>query len=330
MEKTLLSGDYILVNKARYGPRMPITPLSIPFTHNKLPKSNVNSYLPWIKLPYKRLSGTNTIARRDVVVFNYPFVNYNKIKFNASSCKIKTPIDKKDIYVKRCVGMPGDNIEIKHNTLYINNKEEPTRETYQFNYFVYTKKKLNPGDITSIDISNKDIIDAKISDYEYIMPLTKTTARQLKNINYVTSVKILEQKQSAPNRKEYFPHHSAYKWNRDNYGPLLIPGKDDTVNLTPENIPLYEQIIKIYENNRLHVKDSSIYLNGKKTKYYVFKMNYYWMMGDNRHQSIDSRYWGFVPEDHIIGKAGMIWLSLSSKRHFPFNIRLKRSMKTIK
>jgi len=332
MEKTLLTGDYILVNKTRYGPRLPITPLTIPFTHNTLPRNKRKTYLGWIQFPYKRLKGTNIIRRNDVVVFNYPFNKYPDNSSNFSLNKQSNiPIDKKDIYVKRCVGTPGDTIQIKHNVLYINNQKEKTRDTYQYNYFVYTNNKIFPADMSSINISNKDIVDAKISDYEYILPLTKTMADKISNIKYVTSITKFEQKQKPPKHEKYFPRHPAYKWNRDNFGPLVVPKKNDTVQLTLNNLPLYEQIIRKYEKNHLSVKDSLIYMNGKETCHYVFKMNYYWMMGDNRHQSIDSRYWGFVPKNHIIGKASIIWLSLSSTgRFFPFNIRFKRCLKTIK
>jgi len=180
MEKTLLTGDYILVNKTRYGPRLPITPLTIPFTHNTLPRNKRKTYLGWIQFPYKRLKGTNIIRRNDVVVFNYPFNKYPDNSSNFSLNKQSNiPIDKKDIYVKRCVGTPGDTIQIKHNVLYINNQKEKTRDTYQYNYFVYTNKKIFSADMSSMNISNKDIVDAKISDYEYILPLTKTMADKM-------------------------------------------------------------------------------------------------------------------------------------------------------
>ncbi len=331
MKKSLLPGDYILVNKIHYGPRMPITPLALPFMHNKIPGSNIKSYLKWINLPYKRLEGTNKIQRHDIVVFNYPLINYNKTNFSGiGNNHFNTPIDKKDIYVKRCVGIPGDTINIKHGKLYINNQPEKEKETYQYNYRLNTNCKISGTTFPGTNFSNEEIKIARISDYEYIFPLTKKDSIKISNNKHVVSLEKSVQKRGSQHFKNIFPHHPSLKWSRDNYGPIIIPGKYDTVSLTIDNLPLYEQIIKIYEKNKLKTKDSTIYINGKASVEYVFKMNYYWMMGDNRHQSMDSRYWGFVPENHIIGKAGLIWLSLSSKKIFPFNLRFNRTIKTIK
>lgn len=231
MRNSLFEGDYIVVNKLAYGARLPITPLSLPF-------SNSTSYLNWIHLPYLRIPGYSHISRNDVMVFNLPTDD-------------KVPVDERELYIKRCVALPGDTFKMDSARIFINNK------------------------------------------------------MFLENLN-LTKVKISARNAYSPN---FFPNDSRFKWNLDYFGPLLIPKKGDSVKLSIDNIDLYRGVIEKYESNILEIKGTDIYINGNKSTSYMFKMNYYFVLGDNRPNSIDSRYWGFVPEDHIIGKASLLLYS---------------------
>ena len=280
MESSLLTGDHLFVSKLTYGPKIPETPLTIPFTHNVI--GSHESYSTAIRNDYRRLKGFRYVERGDYVVFNFPngdtvltkapaddyyavcrtagkayaIANYGPIKVR--------PADKKDHYVKRCVAVAGDTLEVRDGQVFIN------------------------------------------SEAQTVWPP-----------DYPDSYRLI------------FPFTEEFKWTRDNFGPLWIPAKGTTVALSMDNLPLYERLIRDYEHHTLEVKDGVIRIDGQEASSYTFGQDYYFMMGDNRHNSLDSRYWGFVPEDHIVGKPAVIWLSTDAGKPFPQNIRWRRFLKFV-
>ena len=351
MESSLLIGDYLYVSKVTYGPQMPNTPLSFPFVHHTMPFSETRkSYSEAIKWPYHRLKGLRRIARNDVVVFNFPAgdtvllenqaVTYYDVlreyqrtlgaragreKLFRDYTVITRPVDKRDNYVKRCIALPGDTIRIEHSEVWVNG--EPQREIpgRQYNYYVRTDgTTINPELFGQMGIAQSDILyDAGT----YFLPLTDENVERLRSLRNVREIVRYEATGADP---DIFPNSESYPWNVDNFGPLWVPRKGATVALTEANLPLYRRIIETYEGNRLEVSDGQIRINGEPADSYTFAMDYYFMMGDNRHNSLDSRYWGFVPEDHIVGKPSFVWLSLDKEKSFPANIRWNRIFRGVK
>ena len=371
MEKTLLVGDHLFVSKVAFGPRMPNTPIAMPFTQNILPFTGGmrKSWSNIIQRPYKRIAGFGKIKNNDVVVFNFPAgdtvlleqttVSYYELvregarelqrMDKAASRPLKSwdqylslsraylwkeghviyrPVDRRDNYVKRCVGIPGDRILIKDAQLYVNDKAVADNGTQQSSYYVQTNgNPINSTAFERLDVYPSD--RTELSSSAYVLPLSSANASRISGFVNVTSV-TQELKRANEYDPQIFPHKSTYRWNVDNFGPLMIPAKGTTVKIDTSNICFYEQIIDIYEENALKVENGVVFINDKPADSYTFKMDYYWMMGDNRHRSADSRYWGFVPEDHIVGKPKVIWLSVNKEASGIKKIRFNRMFKKIR
>jgi signal peptidase I len=357
MEKSMMVGDYLFVSKISYGPKLPNTPLSIPFTHHTLPFSNsIKPYLETVQWDYKRIAGTGKMKRNDIVVFNFPAGDtvvlgsenpdyYDQIRRSAFTIQymrgagmsfeearriareevkrkyqiITRPVDKREHYIKRCVGMPGDVLEMKDTELYVNGVKAEDFKGIQHAYHVTTSTPINSVKLQHIGVSAEDINRPNNTYYH----LTDEMLQKFRALPNVVSV------QRARDIDPIFPYTANYPWMRDNFGPLTVPRQGESVSLNLTNLPLYERIIGVYEGNRLQVRDSVIYINDRPAESYTFKMNYFWMMGDNRHNSLDSRYWGFVPEDHIVGKAYFIWLSLDKDEKLFNKIRWRRMFRFV-
>ncbi len=347
MEKSLLVGDYLYVSKVSYGPKMPNTPLSFPFVHHTMPMSTTaKSFCDAVQWPYNRLKGLKPINRGDVVVFNFPAgdtvllenqgVTYYDVlrsyeanfgeregrrRLFSDYTVITRPVDKRENYIKRLVAMPGDTLELRASRLYINGAEEDAPEEKQYVYLVRVRSAFSPYILKEMQIT-----EAMGNGSIYQMPLTKEKLAKIESMPNVISV---QQYIAEGVDLDVFPNDERYGWNHDNMGPIWVPERGATVALTVDNLPLYRRIILLYEANDLRVEGSTIYINDEVAEEYTFKMNYYWMMGDNRHNSADSRFWGFVPEDHVVGKASFVWLSMDAEESFPGNIRWSRLFKKI-
>lgn len=390
LEKTLLVGDFLLVSKADFGPRVPMTPLSFPLVQHTFPILGTKSFIEKPQWEYRRLKGLTTIKRDDIVVFNFPtgdtvavkrqnpdyytscyqsgYYFYKNMDPNSNPsidmCFSKgremvsiskadfgeivyRPADRRENYVKRCVAIPGDTLKIVNNQIYINGKPQEQFAGIQFNYFVQTDgTRLTNELLDKLGISNDDkstVTNPSLIEYiglnpnfpVYHFPLTKEMYNKLQNTTGVTKLLIepviLGYNKSTPGDAFPLGYSENMKWDRDNYGPLYVPKRGTTIKLDSTTFPIYERIISVYEHNKLERKNGKYYINSKETKQYTFKMDYYWMMGDNRHNSADSRYWGFVPEDHIVGRPVFVWLSLNKdKGLFGGKIRWERFFKNAK
>ena len=351
MEKTLLVGDYLFVSKVAYGPRVPETPISFPLVHNVMPVTGGESYSEIIKNDYRRLKGFSSVKRDDIVVFGFPHGDtvlkalpqddyYQLVRMNnndrAYTQKMYGPVvvrpnDKKDNYVKRCVAVAGDTLSVVNGNVFVNGVPQPEFEGLQSTYTVYTNgSAINPKILKEIGLTPQEVyFDSTLPGYPDLT-LTKSELAKVKDLAIVAEIRenIDVYPPDYPDSPILlFPFKKEFEWTRDNYGPIWIPAKGETVELTLENLPLYERIISAYEKNTLQIKDGEIFINGDKANSYTFKQDYYFMMGDNRHHSLDSRYWGFVPEDHIVGKPAMLWFSTDKYESFPSNIRWNRLFK---
>lgn len=312
MEKSLLVGDFLFVSKVHYGARTPKTPLQIPLTHQTIWGTNIPSYSKAIQLPQYRLPGISDVKRNDVVVFNYPPEHQH-------------PTDLKTNYIKRCVGLPGDELEIRDLQVYINNKAIDNPEMMQFRYFIATSEIINERVFQNFKINDPYQVQGG-----YLVSTTPETAKRIEQLEFVRSVSIDKRRKGQVNPSIY-PDPQTFQWNEDFYGPLVIPAKGMTVPMNAENIQKYESVITFYEGNKnVNIEGEQLFIDGQLVSEYTFKQNYYFMMGDNRHNSADSRFWGFVPEDHIVGKAFFIWLSLDPYKGFFSRVRWNRFFNLIR
>ena len=375
LEKTLLVGDYLFVSKLSYGPRVPNTPISFPLVQNTLPLFNCKSYIEWPNWGYKRVKGLGQVKRNDIVVFNFPAgdtvalkvqnpdyysllhqygreaIRLNKAEFGEV---IYRPVDKRENYVKRCVGMPGDSFQIIDNQIYIDGEVLKNTRNVQHAYYVETDGTLIKEDMfRRLQVSKDD--QMLVSEYKpntateyyfralpyagfsknadgrynpiYRVPLTTEAYEIVAKMPSIKKVVI------GPSLfgGEVYPLDYETGWTRDNYGPIWIPEKGATIELNEKNLALYQRCIRNYENNKLEIRpDGSVLINGQPATTYTFRYDYYWMMGDNRHYSAYSRSWGFVPEDHIVGKPILVWLSLDKDRPlFDGGIRWNRMFRKV-
>jgi len=316
MERTLLVGDYLFVSKLHYGPRTPKTPLQVPLTHQTIWGTNIPSYSDLIQLKQYRLPGFSKVKNNDVVVFNYPPEEQH-------------PVDLRTNYIKRCIGIPGDLVEVRNMQVYVNGNPADNPDNMQFLYTIETASAL----------TDDFFRDRKISEFGsmsggnyYAAYTTPEVAKEIASLGIIKKVDFYNLEPAGQADPQVYPHvPSLYKWNKDNYGPVHIPMKGETITLDSLTIPLYEPVIRKYEDNKnVTLAGNRLSIDGKVQSTYTFKQNYYFMMGDNRHNSLDSRFWGFVPEDHIVGKAVLIWMSADPNGGVSGKIRWNRIFNIIR
>lgn len=319
MENTVLVGDYLFVSKFHYGTRITRTPLQVPLTHQKIWGTEIPSYLPWIKLPYYRLPGFSEVKREDIVVFNVPPKELSE--------GIDHPIDLKTYYVKRCVGIPGDKLEVKEGQLIVNDQPLLNPQYMKFSYLISTKDEINKRNLSNLGLDSEDYFylgRSKDNEAIYKMLLTSEQLKEVKAVPYITSVQEDYTRREVPDNG-IFPVSKSNEWTGQNYGAIVIPKKGMEIEVNESTLSLYEEIIAKYEgHDQVLVEGGKLLIDGSTVTTYTFNQDYFFMMGDNRHNSLDSRYWGFVPEDHVVGKALFIWMSLDKEADLLHKVRWNR------
>jgi len=351
MENTLMTGDHLFVSKLAYGPKMPQRPLSMPFMHNVFPGTMTKCYSDLIKSGYRRLAGFGDVERDDIVVFGFPHGDtvltripaddyYTHVRIegreyaeHAYGPIIARPVDKTDNYVKRCVAIAGDTLQVVDGKVIVNGIPQKEYPGVQMTYTVKTSgKPVNSRILEEMNINPEEYwFDSSLPGYSS-MPLSAEAARQMRKLPTVVEMECNIDVYPPDYPDSYlmlFPFDERFRWTRDNYGPIYIPAKGDVITLTRENLPLYERIITAYEGHTLSMDGDSFMIDGEKAETYTIAQDYFFMMGDNRHNSLDSRYWGFVPEDHIVGKPRLVWFSNDMNYRFPRNIRWNRLFKFV-
>lgn len=337
LEKSLLVGDFLFVSKFHYGAKTPQTPLALPMVHDSIPLVGVKSYISSVQLPYFRLPGFQEIERNDIVVFNWPVDTVRKF-FDTSGKNYYKPIDKKSNYVKRAVGVAGDTLQIIEGYVHVNGQRIilPERAKPQYSYIVQGKGQgFNPDFLRSrYDITDGISYSDRERDQYYIKAMSEESMQSFINHPNVASAKKLISPATYKDSR-IFPNNNKFVWNHDHMGPIYIPKKGETVSLNAENFGFYHRLIEVYEGDEMGVEQAmtlegdQVFINDEAVDSYTFKQNYYWMMGDNRHNSEDSRYWGFVPETHIVGKPVFIWMSLDPHASGLNKIRWDRMFTTV-
>lgn len=306
MEKSLLVGDFLFVSKLHYGARTAATPLQVPLTHQYIWGTKIPSYVDWIKLPQFRLPGFSSVKNNDVVVFNYP-------------TEMEYPVDLKTNYIKRCVGIGGDKFEVRDQQVYINDEPIDNPPKMQYRYFAKTNDKIHQRIFDKYDITEAHQMNEGY--WIFTMPETALEIEKLPFIESVTPYR-MEEGEADPS---IYPDATKFAWNSDFWGPMLIPAEGMTIEINDETLSKYGYVIQFYEgNDEVEIANGSLKIDGQPITSYTFNQNYYFMMGDNRNNSLDSRFWGFVPADHVVGKALFIWMSIDPNGGFTDKIRWNR------